>query len=79
MIDLNRKYKFNEEVYIFADFENGLPRIEKGRICGIGESNGIYKFRYLIEAHGTDYYRFPDAIFKSIEEMKEELINFVVE
>lgn len=78
-MELDRRYKFGEEVFIYTDFENGLPRIEKGRVCGAIEAQGIYSFKYCVNAHGTLYYRLPDAIYKSIDEIKDELTNLLEE
>lgn len=79
MIDLNRRYKMNEEVYVFDGFSHGLPSISKGRVCGVVKGEGIYKYFYQVETPEKTFFRFPDAIFKSVDEMKEELINLVVE
>ena len=79
MIELNRRYKMNEEVYIFEGFSNGLPSISKGRVCGVLEAEGVYKYIYQVETPVKAVFRFPNAIYKSIDEMKDELINLVVE
>ena len=79
MIELNRRYKINEPVFIFADFENGLPHIYKGRICGVVKGNSIYEFIYQVETAKTIFFRFPDTIYKSVDEMKEDLTNLIAE
>lgn len=73
MLDLKRRYKLNEEVYIFADFTDGLPCIYKGKISGVLKGSGIYEFIYQVETATSIFFRFPDAIFKSVEEMAEHL------
>ena len=78
MIDLNRRYKINEEVYVFGNFENGAPHIYKGRICGVVKGSGIYEFIYEVETSATIFFRFPDTIYKSVDEMKNELTNLIV-
>lgn len=79
MIETNRRYKMNEQVYIFAEFSNGLPHVLKGRVCGVVKGAGIYEYVYQIETAGTLYFRFPDTIFRSVDEIKDELNNLVVE
>ena len=80
-MDLNRLYKVNEQVYIFVDYmNNGLPTIVKGVVVGVvKQTAGIYKFVYRIDAANVAYYRFPDAIFKSVQEIADEIKNYVVE
>lgn len=78
-MELNRRYKLNEEVYVFEDFSSGLPSISKGRICGVLKGEGIYEYFYQVETPSKTFFRCPNAIYKSVEEMKEELINLVVE
>lgn len=77
MIDFKRRYKINEEVYIFGDFSGGLPSIYKGKITGVQKGSGIYEFLYHVEAQNFIFLRFPDAIFKSVEEMAESLRDLV--
>ena len=80
-MDLNRLYRVNEKVYVFANhFNNGLPRIVKGVVVGVvKQPQGIYNFQYIVEAENNTFYRFPDAIFKSVEEIADEIKNYVVE
>ena len=78
-MELNRRYKLNEEVYVFESFSCGLPNIVKGRICGVLKGEGIFEYVYQVETPERVLFRFPNAIYKSVEEMKEELINLVVE
>ena len=79
-MELNRLYKINQRVYIFADYiRNGLPQILSGVVVGvIKQRNGIYNFIYRIESENVAYYRFPDAIFVSEEEVSSEIKNFIV-
>ena len=78
MLDLKRRYKLNEEVYIFADFTDGLPCIYKGKIAGVIKGNAIYEFIYQVETLTSIFFRFPDAIFKSVEEMAESLKQLAI-
>ncbi len=77
MIDLNRRYRINEEVYIFADFENGLPHIYKGKVAGVVKGCGVYEFIYQIETQKSVFFRFPDSIYKSMDEMRDNLAELV--
>ena len=76
---IDRLLKYGEEVYIFAQFENGLPHILKGKVIGILKSDGIYKFVYQIETSETIYFRFADGIYKSVAEIEEDVKNLVVD
>ena len=67
--NFNRRFKMNEEVFIFADFQQGMPHIYKGRIIGCVKVSGIYEYIYQVETALSIYFRFPDSIFKSIEEI----------
>lgn len=79
-MDLNRKFKYNEEVLIFDDeLENGLPRVLKGRVTGILQGKGIYSFRYQVESPNGLHYRFPDAVYKSVEEITADIVNLIAE
>ena len=76
-----RTFKYNEEVYVFSAFENGLPTIFKGRISGMLElENEPYKFFYYVETClETRLGRNPDAIFKTIDEIRELIPALVVD
>lgn len=67
-MELNKQFKYGEEVYIFADFQNGLPHVYKGRITGLSSCGGIYSFVYHVETATTTFFRFPDGIFRSVDE-----------
>lgn len=73
--------KYGSEVYIFADLENGLPHIYKGRVVGFYRSLRAAKETnfYVIEAGLYEYTRTRDAIFESVDEMKDFLKDLVVE
>lgn len=73
-----RKYKIGEEVLIFSHLAMGQPTIEKGRIAGVQKANAcVWDYVYFVET-GTGYFsRFPDAIYKSVEEMGEALKDLV--
>lgn len=66
---INKKFKFGAKVYIFADFREGLPHVFEGRIVGLTTiPSGIYKYVYQVETSTSIYFRFPDAIFESVDE-----------
>ena len=75
-----RKYKIGEEVLIFSPLVMGNPTIEKGRVAGVQRANAcIWDYRYFIETPAGLFPRFPDAIYKSVEEMGEALKDMVIE
>lgn len=78
-MELNRRYKLNQKVYIFGNFENGVPHVYEGTIKGVVLGYGIYEFIYQVETAATTFFRFPDAIFLSVKEMQTELQNLLVE
>lgn len=75
-----REYKIGEEVLIFAHLTMGRPTIEKGRIAGVQKATAcIWDYVYFVET-GTGYFsRFPDTIYKGVEEMGEALKDLVAE
>ena len=74
----NRKFRYGEEVFIFANFERGLPHIYKGVVSGLTKSfHG--GFTYYVEACGMVYVRGSDAIYSSVAEMAKDLPLLVVE
>lgn len=78
---LERRYHFNDEVYIFFCIDSdGLPQIEKGRISGVLEGHtDIFKYRYQISCGGGRMaWRTPDAIFLSMDEIKDFIIYCVL-
>lgn len=78
-MELNRRYKLNQKVYIFGNFENGVPHVYEGVIKGVVKGCGVYDFIYQVETPVTIFFRFPDAIFLDIKEMQTELQNLLVE
>lgn len=79
---LDRYYRINEEVFIiFCLDENGLPVIVKGRVSGVLEGHtDIFKYRYEISCGGGRVaWRTPDAIFISIDELKDFMSDCVRE
>ena len=77
---LERKYRFNEEVYIFFCINvDGVPEIEKGRVSGVLEGHtDIFKYRYQISCGGGRMaWRTPDAIFLSVDEIKDFISDCV--
>lgn len=77
-MELNRRYKLNQKVYIYGNFENGVPHIYEGVIKGVVLGHGVYEFIYQVETDVTTFFRFPDAIYLSLEEMREELSELIV-
>lgn len=78
-MELNRRYKFNEEVLIYDGFHEGKPHICKGRVCGAMKGTGIYEFVYEIDTGFKLLFRTPDAIYRSVEEMQADLLELIVE
>lgn len=75
-----RKFKIGEEVMIFAHLVMGQPAIEKGRIAGVQKANAcVWDYKYFVETPAGYFPRFPDAIYKSVEEMGEALKDLVAE
>lgn len=78
-METNRRYKLNQEVYVLGRFENGLPHIYKGKICGVVGGCGVYDFIYQVQTSVTLFFRFPDAIFLSLDEIRESISDLVVD
>lgn len=77
----NKHFKVGEKVYIF---DNRLeePRIIEGTIIGAMKTEGIYDYIYWIDSPYSEYgekcQRYPYHIYRSLEELKEDVLNYVV-
>lgn len=74
-----KNIKMNQDVYIVMS--NGeMFDIVKGKVAGCYQVNSsIYKYRYIIDTPLGRRERFGDAIFKSPQEIADNISNYVIE
>lgn len=79
IIMFNKHFKMNEEVYIF-DNRKDEPRIIKAIITGAVKHEGIYDYVYQVEGktESLQEYRRPYQIYKTLDELKEDILNYAV-
>lgn len=70
--------KLNQEVLFFDDYNTG----GRPRVC-VGKITGCYrplpnKIMFIVDGSGSHVYREADALYTSVEEIKEELNNLIV-
>ena len=75
----NKHFKMNEEVYIFEN-RTDEPRIIKATITGAVKREGIYDYIYQVEGKNESIkdYRLPYQIYKSLDELKEDILAYVI-
>lgn len=77
---MERTPKINEPVYIFVGGGASGMSILKGRVIGVrAVSTSFAKWLYQIETPQGCYERFALDMFESVEEITEEIKNYVVE
>ena len=74
----NNEIKYGKEVYFFDDYNvGGHVRIIKGKVTGIYHALPD-KIMFIVDGSGSHVYREADALYTSVEEIKEELNNLIV-
>lgn len=75
----NKRFKMNEEVYIFEN-RTDEPRIIKATITGAIKREGIYDYVYQVEGktESLQEYRRPYQIYRTLDELKEDILNYAV-
>ena len=69
----SKEIKYGKEVYYFDDYNvGGHVRIVKGKVTGIFRALPD-RLMFIVEGQGTHLYREADALYSSLEDIKEHL------
>jgi len=74
-----KKIKYGQKAYIFAYMSAGAVQIEKGTVTGIRKCNSIFTHEYEVSTGSGSYWRTPDVIWNTLEELKKDLDDMVKE
>ena len=77
---MERLPKLNESVYIVVAADMGGINIVKGRVCGVREFDCAFtKYLFNVETALGYYDRFALDMYESVEEIANNIKNFVME